>query len=153
MPVVVRPATASRAMARPRTEESPIAPTNRLVQGGERPIPPVVRAQEPDRPAAVGSDGHPDRDRPPSGAPVDRRPPSALGERRATEVFRPAVTPAIALLDAGRAQAADEPTIQVTIGRVEIRATVAPAPARKPAGRPPAMSLDEYLKQRNEAPR
>lgn len=40
-------------------------------------------------------------------------------------------------------------TVQVTIGRVEIRATVATAPARKTAARSPAMSLDEYLKQRN----
>ena len=69
------------------------------------------------------------------------------------DVFRPAVTPAIALRDAGRALAADQPTIQVTIGRVEIRATVTPVTARKPAVRPPAMSLDEYLKRRNEAPR
>jgi hypothetical protein len=63
------------------------------------------------------------------------------------------VTPAVAFRDGGQAPVSDEPTIQVTIGRVEIRATVAPAPARKPVPRPPAMSLDEYLKRRNEAPR
>lgn len=40
-------------------------------------------------------------------------------------------------------------TVQVTIGRVEIRATMASPPVRKTPPRSPAMSLDEYLKQRN----
>jgi hypothetical protein len=41
----------------------------------------------------------------------------------------------------------------VTIGRVEIRAAV-PAPAvRKAQSRPPAMSLEQYLKQRKGAAR
>ncbi|MBX3630984.1 MAG: hypothetical protein KF908_13985 [Nitrosomonas sp.] len=43
----------------------------------------------------------------------------------------------------------ESPTIQVTIGRVEIRAAVASAPARKTSARSPAMNLDDYLKQRN----
>ncbi len=43
----------------------------------------------------------------------------------------------------------ESPTIQVTIGRVEIRAAAAPASARKTSARSPAMNLDEYLKQRN----
>lgn len=43
----------------------------------------------------------------------------------------------------------ESPTIQVTIGRVEIRAAVAAASARKTSARSPAMNLDEYLKQRN----
>ena len=47
------------------------------------------------------------------------------------------------------ARATDAPTIQVTIGRVEIRATGAPAPTRKTPTHRLAMSLDEYLKQRN----
>jgi hypothetical protein len=46
-------------------------------------------------------------------------------------------------------QATDTPTIQVTIGRVEIRATVASAPTRKTSTQKPVMGLDEYLKQRN----
>lgn len=49
----------------------------------------------------------------------------------------------------GMAQATDAPTIQVTIGRVEIRATIASTPIRKAPTHTPAMSLDEYLKQRN----
>jgi hypothetical protein len=43
----------------------------------------------------------------------------------------------------------ESPTIQVTIGRVEIRAAVASASARKTPARSPAMNLDDYLKQRN----
>lgn len=46
--------------------------------------------------------------------------------------------------------ASESPTIQVTIGRVEIRAAVASAvSARKTSARSPAMNLDDYLKQRN----
>jgi hypothetical protein len=41
------------------------------------------------------------------------------------------------------------PTIQVTIGRVEVRATPAPATSRKPATEPAVMSLEEYLRQRS----
>lgn len=69
-------------------------------------------------------------------APVPRREhPQPLGEPVAPQF--------------GRARATDEPTIQVTIGRVEIRATVAQTPTRKTPTHRPAMSLDEYLKQRN----
>jgi hypothetical protein len=43
------------------------------------------------------------------------------------------------------------PTIQVHIGRVEVRAIMSPAPPPrpKPPRRGPTLSLDEYLKQRN----
>ena len=43
-----------------------------------------------------------------------------------------------------------EPAIQVTIGRVEVRAVNAPptsARPQQPSDKPPAMSLDEYLRQ------
>lgn len=44
----------------------------------------------------------------------------------------------------------ESPTIQVTIGRVEIRAAAASTvSARKTPARSPAMNLDDYLKQRN----
>jgi hypothetical protein len=47
-----------------------------------------------------------------------------------------------------------EPTVHVTIGRLEIRATAAarPAPARAPT-EPRIASLDEYLEQRAERAR
>jgi hypothetical protein len=42
------------------------------------------------------------------------------------------------------------PTIRVTIGRVEVRATTsaAPGPARPPAS--PIMTLEEYLRRKTE---
>ena len=42
------------------------------------------------------------------------------------------------------------PTINVTIGRIEVRAVHQPAPARPPVAEPraPLLSLDDYLKQR-----
>jgi hypothetical protein len=46
-------------------------------------------------------------------------------------------------------QAAPEPTIQVTIGRIEIRAEREPSAPRKPAPTSPVMALDEYLRQKN----
>lgn len=52
--------------------------------------------------------------------------------------------------DGGRGQA-PEPTIRVTIGRIEVRAT-APAPPPAPAARStgPRLTLEEYLRRRNE---
>lgn len=47
----------------------------------------------------------------------------------------------------------ESPTIQVTIGRVEIRATVASTPTSKPPAKSSAMSLDEYLTRRKEGRR
>jgi hypothetical protein len=42
------------------------------------------------------------------------------------------------------------PAIHVTIGRVEVRAVMAPGPPPKAATPPgPKISLEEYLKQRN----
>jgi hypothetical protein len=46
-------------------------------------------------------------------------------------------------------QTAPEPTIQVTIGRIEIRAEREPSTLRKAAPTPPVMALDEYLRQKN----
>lgn len=42
-----------------------------------------------------------------------------------------------------------QPAIHVTIGRIEVRATPAPAPAPRKPATAPVMSLDEYLKMRN----
>jgi len=44
------------------------------------------------------------------------------------------------------------PRVQVTIGRLEIRATVVepPTPPRRAAPRPPALSLDDYLAGRSK---
>lgn len=49
---------------------------------------------------------------------------------------------------------APAPTIQVTIGRVEVRATPPPAsPTRKPTSQPAVMTLDDYLKSRTNGGR
>lgn len=47
------------------------------------------------------------------------------------------------------AEIAATPTINVTIGRIEVRATTAIAPPRKQTPAAQTMSLDEYLRQRN----
>jgi hypothetical protein len=44
---------------------------------------------------------------------------------------------------------APAPTVQVTIGRIEVRATNAPAPARHTNVPAPRLSLEEYLRQRS----
>jgi hypothetical protein len=44
-----------------------------------------------------------------------------------------------------------DPVINVTIGRVEIRAAApAPAPERRPRPEPPVLSLDDYLRRRQQ---
>jgi hypothetical protein len=43
-----------------------------------------------------------------------------------------------------------EPTIQVTIGRIEVRATAQPPSARRERTASPVMSLDEYLRSREK---
>jgi hypothetical protein len=54
---------------------------------------------------------------------------------------------------AGSEPARAEPPIVVTIGRVEVRAVSAAAPAPPPPSSVPRMSLDEYLRTRGEAAR
>jgi hypothetical protein len=54
---------------------------------------------------------------------------------------------------ATRPSSSESPAIQVTIGRVEVRATVAPAPARTLAPSKQPLSLDDYLRQRGGAAR
>ncbi len=51
-------------------------------------------------------------------------------------------------VDRSHVAQATPPTIHVTIGRIEVRATTSAAPARQPQSRP-RLSLDEYLRQRN----
>lgn len=55
-----------------------------------------------------------------------------------------------AMRDASHTQAEVPPTINVTIGRVEVRATQAPqATPRRKESTAPRMSLDDYLRRRN----
>jgi hypothetical protein len=54
-----------------------------------------------------------------------------------------------------RHSAAEPPTVRVTIGRVEVKAPLPPAPPleRKSQTRAPALSLDQYLEQRRSGRR
>jgi hypothetical protein len=80
--------------------------------------------------------------------PVQPTRPSAP----ATTAVEPRVTPYVKPSARARAEPAatpkPAPTIQVTIGRIEVRATPPPAPPQKQRSAPPVMSLDEYLRQR-----
>jgi hypothetical protein len=60
---------------------------------------------------------------------------------------RPAMPP---VSPAGtRRAAATEPEVHVSIGRVEVKATAEPAPRKhREQGRPPALSLNDYLRER-----
>jgi hypothetical protein len=60
---------------------------------------------------------------------------------------RPYLEPAPPVPSAAAAQ--PEPTIQVTIGRIEVRATPPAQPPPKQRSAPPVMSLEEYLRQRS----
>jgi hypothetical protein len=66
-------------------------------------------------------------------------------------VARPQVRPypEPELSSAAEPAAKPEPTIQVTIGRIEVRATSAASPPRKQMPTAPMLSLEDYLRQRN----
>ncbi len=65
--------------------------------------------------------------------------------------LRPYVAPVHPLPVAPTSQPKLAPTIQVSIGRIEVKATAPPAPApKKRRTTPSVMSLDEYLRQRNQ---
>lgn len=83
-------------------------------------------------------------------------PPTRLRRdgRGAHGLLRPSITaiaPAIAsVVGAEEPMSQTEPVINVTIGRIEVRATVAPQKAMpKSENRPPVMGLDEYLRRRS----
>jgi hypothetical protein len=70
-----------------------------------------------------------------------REPASPIAKKREMVLPEPSSSPA---------------TVRVTIGRVEVRAVPPPEsfpPSASPARRGPALSLDDYLKQRNEGQR
>lgn len=110
-----------------------------------------VAAQEMPQPAI------PDRAKPdqPRAGPTFR-PAIALParEERAIRIV-PAQQPQTGVLPAQQrpreaVEASAPARVQVTIGRIEIRAAN-PRPQPRPAPRPPAMSLDEYLANRGKS--
>jgi hypothetical protein len=65
-------------------------------------------------------------------------------------VTQPRQTPQFGLKEQMPGQPSPVPTIQVTIGRIEVKATPAAGPSQKRQTAPKIMGLDDYLRQRNE---
>lgn len=133
-PRVERPAaTVRRALSSAPGLEVPVEPIRRVIKAQERQIRPMASPPDGHATGLPGkSESEESRERPRSDGRVDLRPASDLVPMRSRELFRPPVSPAVTLPDVDRAQVPDAPVIQVTIGRVEIRATAAQTPARKP---------------------
>jgi hypothetical protein len=92
-------------------------------------------------PASEAAKGIPSKDRQPS----KRDPASTVLQPKIT-VVEPEPSPA--------RREAPAPTIQVTIGRIEVRATpAAKAPVRERPAAPSSLSLEEYLRQRSKGGR
>jgi len=80
------------------------------------------------------------------------------GERQPREERMPsaALRPRVDVAERGpfptrREEAAPAPIIQVSIGRIEVRATPPPAQAPRPRpSAPSAVSLEDYLRQRSK---
>jgi hypothetical protein len=129
---VASPPPATMAAASPTgsspTVDPPPAPASRR--------PPV----EADSSSRVVSTPSP-RSRRPVLEPVpDRRPAPPAAPAAAVERERPAPR--------------EQPTIHVSIGRVDVRAVVAPAvPSARPAPAVPRLSLEDYLRGRQREPR
>ena len=156
----------ARGLPSPRSTGRPAAAAS---QDSERPDVPTRWDAGSRRSAAVP----PLRTQVPSLWPTNRPPspkhrasvPSLLAGTRCETLpraarIRPALTPRVTPTAMTPRSAAEQrepgpaatPTIRVTIGRVEVRAIVPPAPApprAAPARSGPMISLDEYLKQRN----
>jgi len=74
--------------------------------------------------------------------------PAASAEARPFTEVRPATAQPSAPREE-RAQTQTPPTIEVTIGRIEVRAVTPPAPPPRQRREPPRMSLDDYLRARD----
>jgi len=138
------PAAASPAMARP--VDLPGREAARQESGpGQRPSPPAPAHAPSARPAVVT----------PVVPPVIR-PAAAETAPARPAVITPVIAPAIRPVTAPRSlpsivrgERSSAPTIQVTIGRIEVRAPSAPAApgrAAPPAG--PKLNLEDYLRAR-----
>jgi hypothetical protein len=133
---------------------------------------PLLAAAMPARAVAVGPSPAPQRHAPaaaPASVSVSRRgrfepdPPQRVAAaapdstarpaqpQRAMPALMPAPRAASATVAAAPTPARDAvaaaPTIHVTIGRVEVRAVVAPAAAPRTATRPASLSLEQFLAQ------
>jgi hypothetical protein len=136
VPEAIVPARVERSADRPRRAQPALEPES---QPAER------------TPAATGDTNGIERPRAAARAALpDQRETPTLPSPTA---FTPKVSIRPAPPEIARPAAAESPTIHVTIGRVEIRAATAPPVPRRASPRPPAMSLEQYLKQRRGASR
>lgn len=125
---------------------SPAEPVATSVSGGETEAVPSRHTSDWERGTAP-EPTVPRSERPPvETAPAMTQSP-IVAEPHVTHYVEPATRPRAELAAAPEAA----PTIRVTIGRVDVRATPPPAPTPK-VQRPkaPVMSLDEYLRERAE---
>jgi hypothetical protein len=145
VPRAMAPARPEQESERPRDRQEPRRPAprettadRRRMQASDVATPP---AQDAARPA-------------PAPVPIPAAPAQAAGTLRLSSVIpRQADTPrgATSARDAAEVLAAAPPRVQVTIGRLEIRAaSIEPPPTRRPAPRAPSMSLDDYLADRSK---
>lgn len=108
-------------------------------------VPATATERQEDRLAAIAPNLPTTNESPMPGTIPVRYSPTEIVKPQITPLIQTLQIPAVASVEASQ----PTPTIQVTIGRIEVRATPAPAPASSQA-RPksPVMSLDEYLCQR-----
>jgi hypothetical protein len=143
-------------------------PTDELVPRLLVPLLEQPVSQAEGSPTTQARRASPDRDSRPDTLASRRSPrtPANLPERRLSSLV---VQPILAEPEAAEQQPTDDlypphelyppdelyPPIRITIGRVEVRAVQPPptAPARPASRKAPALSLDDYLKQRNEVRR
>jgi hypothetical protein len=150
----VMPATIVR---RVRVAPQPAAPAAPLIEHAAEPIgaPVVPPGPAAGQPGALAE--HVAAGRAPVLTPIQHI-VERMRQHEVAIVAAPAPMPAEATMPAGARRAADTagsalavppaPTVQVTIGRIEVRAAPAPAQATRRAAAP-LLSLDEYLRQRS----
>jgi hypothetical protein len=121
----------------PQIEPSPFRSENRLTDPGQAADQAPVPSSAPPEDETVFHHSAP---RPP--APVDRSPPitPASVHIRPRAVLEPVPV---------ERSPASPPAIQITIGRVEIRAALPPPRQRVPSRGAQPTSLEEYLRQRS----
>jgi hypothetical protein len=168
---------AARPASAPDSGSAPVAQRGAQARAAHGDEPPPVRRPVPVEPAEIRSRRQPTASVPapvpppaPSAAVLHVHPPAVppaaraataprAGERAAVLQVSPSREPshpaAGRLPQRSSAGTPIAPRVQVSIGRVEVRATFAPAPvpAAPPPRTGPPMSLDDYLKQRDGSAR
>lgn len=138
MPQVERPST-GRSQAQP-------------VSANELPARPGLRSAQQDQEPSVENKSGDRRLHPPIElvpAPRDSKPAPATSAPATSATLRPrSAEPEL------KKPTEQTPVVQIHIGRIEVRAvTSAPVSSPPPTSRPPRLTLDDYLRQRNEGKR